>query len=500
MERYFRISLSFFMITFFAAVVSFSGCSSDDNPADPNPVDTTGNNDTNSTTIDEKIRTIVFVHGEMEASDVYTRMTQLFAANGYDNAQLQVLDFQNYFTGSEPDVDNMATQLAQKIDAVLQTISDDRVDIVAHGAGVQAVQEYLVKNGGTGTLAHVVFAGGEYDMTLTLEGDITPDPCAYMTIRSNGNDDLQNGNASYGEIAGAEHVIGDGLDNIQLVTDPGMFAEVFEFFTGTEPQETTIPNHIPGKEYTIKGRVIDFIDNTPIAGVYVTPITIRTLSNGEIQRQVGGVSPMETDADGNFSYTVTFGPDQHTEFLVRSITGAHYDMHIYCRPWRDNVHTLRLRMAPRSSSGSDAQRGFTSALRTGDHSIFFVHSLNQAMQFSDDDLQINRFNPAYESIGTASLLTAGNAPDAGASATAGNTFMLALFDYDQNQTDGTGPLAAQALNVFGINSYDAYLIGKPANHQTQVTLNGQTIGMQNFASNGGAGSNNSGFSMAIFGY
>ncbi|PLX27572.1 MAG: hypothetical protein C0600_10245 [Ignavibacteria bacterium] len=500
MERYFRISLSFFMITFVAAVVTFSGCSSDDNPADPNPpVDTTGNNDTNTTTIDDKVRTVVFVHGFMEASDVYTQMTQLFAANGYDEAQLQVFDLENYFTGTTANVQAMAAQLASKIDAVLQTISDDRVDIVAHGIGVNAVQEYLVNNGGTDKLAHIVFAGGSYDLTLAVQGDITPAPCAYMTIRSNGLDDLQNGDASYGEIAGAEHVVGTGLDNIQLVTDPAMFEEVFEFFTGTEAQATSIPNSIPGETYTIKGRVIDFIDNTPISGIYVTPITIRTLSNGEIQRQTG-TQTLETDADGYFTYTVTFGPEQHTEFLLRSVTGSHFDMHVYCRPWRADAHTVRLRMAPRSASGSQLLREFSSSLRTGDHSNFFVHSLNQAMQFNDDALSITRYNPAFEQIGEVSLLTAGNAPAAGVSSVAGNTFIVAVLDYDGNQADGTGPIATSGLNMFGLNSFDAYLAGKPANHQTQVTFNGQTIGMQNFASNGGLGANNGGFSMAIFGY
>jgi pimeloyl-ACP methyl ester carboxylesterase len=485
-----------FTLLFVTAALSVTGCSDDDNPADPNPTDTTGNNDTGKSTIDDKVRPVVFVHGTFEASDLYTQMVQLFARNGYTDAQLHAFDFESYFSGTAPDFDIMAAQLKATVDAVLQQTNETRVDIVAHGIGVETVQRYLANMDGTSTLAHVVFTGGAYDLTV---GDPTPDPCKYMTIRSDGSDELQGGNSSYGELDGATNEVLPGRDNIELATDPAAFEKIFTFFTGSAPAQNSLDAPRPGETYTVSGRVIEFIDNTPVSGVYVTPIPIRTLSNGEIQRQIGG-SPVETDAQGRFTFDITLSPDTHYEFRIQNITGSHFDMHVYVQPFRHDVSTMRLRMVPRAAGGSQHLASFSTAMRTGDHANFFVHTLNEAMQFADDDLQIARFDAAYDPIGTVSVLTQGNAPSAGVSANAGNTFILALLDYDQNQQDGTGPISASGINMYGINSFDAYMAGKPANQQTQVTFNGRTIGTQNFASSGGIGASNGGFTMVQFEY
>ncbi|MBN1448579.1 MAG: hypothetical protein JXA28_11660 [Bacteroidetes bacterium] len=499
MERFFRFSLSLFTILFIAVVITTTGCSDDDNPSDPNPTDTTGNNDTNQTTIDDRVRPVVFVHGFLEAADVYTQMTQLFALNNYTAAQLYPFDLQSYITDTEADIAAMANQIGTQVEAALQAGSETRVDIIAHGIGVTAVQHYIATMNGSEKLAHVVYAGGEYDMSITVNGDITPAPCKYLTLRSDGKDDLQNGNSSYGQLTGATNEVMAGMDNIQLVTAPEAFAKVYRFFTGSAPQKTSFDNPRPGQDYTIRARAIDIIDNTPVAGLNVTAVEIRTLSSGEIQRQSSPES-FTTDADGFFTYTANLGPDHHTEFWIRSLTGSHFDMHIYVQPWRQDVQTFRLRMIPKATAGSQLLTQFSSAMRTGDHSIFLVYSQNQALQAGEDDLLLKRFNPALEPIGELSLLTPGNAPAAGVSSTGGNTFMLTVLDYDTNQQDGTGPIQTTGLHGFGMSSFDAYLAGKPSNHQTQVVLNGRTIGVQNFASNGGLGASNGGFTMVHFEY
>jgi len=494
MDRFFRISTFAFTLFFIAASFAVTGCSSDDNPTDP-----PGNNDTTTSTIDEKVRPVIFVHGTFEAADIYTQMTQLFARNGYTAAQLNAFDFADYLTGSDADAQKMATQFSAQVDAVLAQTGETRVDVVAHGFGVQAVQHYLVNMQGTAKLAHVVYTGPSYDMALTVAGDITPAPCDYMTLRSDGSDDLQQGNSSYGELTGATNEVMAGLDNIQLATNPVVFEKVYEFFTGEAPAENSLLAPRPGETYNISGRVISFIDNMPVAGVYVTPIPIRTLGNGEIQRQIGG-SPVETDTEGRFSFDVTLSPETHYEFRIQNLDSRYFDMHVYVQAFRDDVTTMRLRLVPRSSTGSAPLTAFSAAMRTGDHANFLVHTLNEAMQSSDDILRLARFDAFFDPIGEVSVLTPGNAPSAGASATAGNTFILALLDYDQNQQDGTGPIQTNGLNMYGINSFDAYMAGLPANQQTQVTFNGRTIGTQNFASNGDVGRSNSGFCIVQFEY
>ncbi|MCB2204296.1 hypothetical protein KQI65_06060 [bacterium] len=494
MQRFFKSTMYVFTLLFIAASIAATGCSDDDGPVDP------GTNDTGSTSnMDEKVRPVVFVHGQFEAGDLYTQMAQLFARNGYTDAQLDAIDLVSYINGSDPDVAEMATQISAAVDALISSSGESRVDIVAHGIGVNAVMHYIANMQGTDKLAHVVYTGGLYDLSLAVNGDVTPGPCDYMTVRSDGSDELQGGNSTYGELNGASNEQMAGLDNVELATDPAVFAKVYKFFTGENPGQTSLHAPRPGETYTVSGKVIEFIDNRPVQGVYVTAIPIRTLSNGEIQRQIGG-SPVETDAGGNFSFDITLSPETHYEFRIQNLNSSYYDMHVYVQAFRENVNTLRFRMIPRSPSGSQPLTTLSTAMRTGDHANFFVHTLNEAMQSAEDNLTLTRFNPAFEPIGEVSVLTPGNAPAAGVSAMAGNTTVLAILDYDMNQSDGTGPISASGINMFGINSFDAYLIGQPSNHQTQVKFNNSTLGVQNFASKGGVGASNGGFTLVQFEY
>ena len=493
MQRFFERSFSLFGVLFIAALISFGGCSDDDSPTKPDPTDTT------QTTIDDKIRTIVFVHGTNEAADVFTQLTQRFALNGYTEAQLVAFDIEDYYTGSEIDITKMATQLQTVVNTALTGTTGARVDIVAHGSGANAVQHWLVNMGGTAKAAHVVFAGGSYDMALTVSGDITPAPCKYMTIRSDGKDAAQQGNTQYGNLAGATNEVFAGHDNLELLSSEGPFEKMYKFMTGIAPTEKNMPNSRIGMTYEIKGRVINFIDNTPIASAMVIPIKIRTLSGGDIQRQVGG-TVITADANGYFTLSDVVGPDQHLEFLVRSGTQGHFDMHIYRQPWRANSHTERLRMVPRSAAGSDPLRAFTAAMRTGDHAVMMVMAQNHTLIHGRDDVTIKRFNPAFEPIGEVKVLTQSNAPVPGSTAQNGNTWFVSLFDYDGSKSDGTGPIAAPGLNHWGVNSFDCFLDASTTNFQSQISVNGVVLGTFNYKSSGASGGNNAGFNLIQFEY
>ena len=369
---------------------------------------------------------------------------------------------------------------------------------MAHGAGAKAVQNYLATRGGTAKVAHVVYAGPEYDLTINLGGDVTPAPCKYMTLRSNGKDALQFGNAEYGSLTGAQNEQLPDLDNRQLVSSTLSFTKIFVFLTGGAPPLTRLRTPTPGVTYQIRGRVINFFDNTGVSGASVVPVKILKLAEGDIQRQVGGTT-ITTDANGYFDFSNELGLDSYLEFWVRFPTGTHYDMHIYRQPWRADSKTERLRVIPRSG-GSTMLTQFSAAMRTGTHANAIVYTQNQVMHHGRDNVLVKRYDAALVSLGDLQLLTAGNAPPAGASGTAMNTFMLCLLDYDLNKQDGTGPIASPALNIFGLNSFDILLDATVTNYQSRFDLNGETIGTFNYRSSGAVGSNNSGFNIIQFEY
>ncbi|MFA6234331.1 MAG: hypothetical protein WC824_09165 [Bacteroidota bacterium] len=498
MERFFRFTLSLSGVLFAFAILTFGGCSSE-TPGDPGPVDTTGNNDTNTVKIDDKIRTIIFVHGTNEAVDVFSELTQRLMLNGYSENQIVALDFESYYTGSEIDIQKMATQLNSWIVSAMTASGETRIDIIAHGSGANVVQHWLVNMGGTVKAAHVIFAGGSYDMSLTVSGDVTPGPCKYQTLRSDGKDAAQQGNTQYGSLSGATNDQLAGLDNLQLVSDKSAFEKMYKFLTGAAPAVTTMPNARIGMTYVIKGRVINFIDNTPIGGATVIPIKIRTLAAGDIQR-ITGLGTITADANGYFTFSDEIGPEQHLEFLVRTGTQSHYDMHIYRQPWRSHSITERLRMIPRSGGGSDILNNFSAAVKTGNHAVMMVMTQNRTMQFGRDDVKMRRYNPAFDPIGEVSVLTQSNAPVPGGTAENGNTWFLTLQDYDLNGQDGTGPINAAALNLWGINSFDCFLDANTTNFQTQAEVNGVVLGTFNYRSSGASGGNNAGFNLIQFEY
>ena len=499
MERFFKHSLAVFGLFFVVALLTLGGCSSEDSPTDPNPADTTGNHDTNTVTIDDKVRTIIFVHGTNEAADVFTQLVQRFALNGYTEAQLVAIDLQEYYTGTDIDIAKMATQLQTAVNAALGGNATARVDVIAHGSGANAVQHWLVNMAGTEKAAHVVFVGAQLDMSLTASGDITPAPCKYLTIRSDGADAAQNGNAQYGSLTGATNEQYAGLDNLQLLAESAPFQRMFSFLTGTAATEKNMPNSRIGMTYEIKARVIDFIDNTPIAGATVVPMKIRVLSSGEIQRQ-STTTVLTSDANGEVTFSDVVGPDQYVELWVRTGTQAYYDMHIYRQPWRANSHTERLRVIPRSATGSDPLRAFAGAVRNGTHAIMMLMTQNRTLQFGRDDITVKRFNSAYEPLGEVKVLTQGNAPVPGGTAQDGNTWLLSMFDYDGNGSDGTGPISAPGLNMWGVNSFDCFLDAATTNNQTQFELNGAVLGVFNYRSSNQSGGNNAGINIVQFEY
>lgn len=497
MIRYLRMTLTASATLFAAAILTFAGCSKDENTPTPPPDDTTHTQDTNST-IRDTIRPVVFVHGFLEAADAYAVATQLFALNGYAANQLHAFDFVNCINDQAPNVAAMATQLQNRVTGVLQGTGADRVDIVAHGVGVQAVQVYLATLGGTAKVAHVIYAGGLIDPSITVSGDITPAPCKYLTLRSDGNDLLQNGNPDAGALNGAKNTQMTGLDNIQLIATSQPVLEMYRFITGKNPTVLYVPPSKVGGSYEIKGRVIGIFDNTPIAGATVIARKIRTLTGGEIQ-VMANAQVLTSDADGYFSFTDVVGMDQSLEFLVRKAPD-YTDMHIYRQQFRANSAVERVRMIPRSG-GIPMVQALNAALKTGTHGITLFHSQNQALVSGRDGIQAKRFDPQFNPIGDPVTVTnAQNCPPATAGALTGSTFLLCLLDYDLNGQDGTGPVGTPALNAYGINSFDLFLNATTTGYQTQYVINTTTIGTLNYKSSGTPGTNNSGFNIVQWEY
>jgi pimeloyl-ACP methyl ester carboxylesterase len=479
------------------ALLAAPGCSKDDPVTPPPPTDNT---------VKEKIRPIVFVHGFLEAADAFSPMSGLFTLNSYTDAQVNAFDFEGCITGNTADVAKMTEQLKSKIAAVIAATGTDRVDIVAHGIGVQAVQQYLAKQNGVGSVAHVAFLGGIIDATQTVDGSLTPAPCKFITFRSNGQDATQGGDAAKGTLQGADNRQIAGLDHQQLLASSDVFTAIHTFFTGQDPAIKKLPATANLTGYTLKLRVINFFDNTPVPGANVRFIW---LMKGRAERQSNAKRPdYLTDAQGYVTVVDTVNPFFDLEIYVFFKTSQqqqqYQDMHIYRQPWRASSTCERLRVMPKTGGSTFAQAIYQGIATSALHSIVILHAPFQALYSGRDQASIDAYDmntpPDYYAQKSVDLINAATAPPPGSSAQGSNTSMLFAFDMYSDKSDAPGPIPVAALNAYLINSYDVFLNATTVSANYGILkLNAKSLAFRCYRT-AGASANTGGFNLVQFDY
>ncbi len=438
---------------FVALILLAPGCSKDDStPVTPpdDPVDTTGR-------VLDKIRPVVFVHGALEAADSWVVLYQWFILNGYKSSELHAFDFVGGMTTLTPDIPSLAATLKTQVEGVIANTGADRVDIVAHGVAAKVVQHYITKLDGVGKVAHVAFCGGVIDAGLTLDGTLTPKPLKFLTLRSDGADAVQGGNAGAGTMTGATNKQLAGLDHHQLISQYAPFAEIFAFFSGASPKSRVFPNYRVGVTYEMKFKVVDFFDNTPVPDANIRYIW---LLRGTAERQVPART-FTSDANGDFAVSDLLA---NYDLEIWISAPNHYDMHIHRQPWRANSPYERLRMIP-ITGGSPWLQAFRSGLQVDPGTaVAIVHTQNQALVKGRDEATMDDID----------ILTAGNAPT-GAGTTGGNTRFLCLSDYDHNGQSGTGPVSIPTMNTFGVNSFDYFMDAGIAMQTSRAVVNNKIM-------------------------
>jgi len=433
--------------------------------------------DTTTIAITEKIRPIVFAHGQYEAADAWTPFSQLFGLNGYAENSLYAFDFEEYFNGTIPNVMTMATQLQSKVNSVIQQTGTDRVDIVAHGVGAQAVQYYITKLEGTKNVAHVAFLAGIYDTTLALEGNLTPWPIKFITVRSDGQDATQGGDLGKGGLLGATNTQVSGLDHQQMLETEAGFASIFQFFCGQAAKKTKIPATQLLRTYNIKGRVISFFDNKPVPNASVKFYYISADDAG--RQSTNGWRFLTSDANGYFSLSDTVRPISKLEIAVEA--NGYSISHIYRQSWRENSMFERVRVLPKPALSGASKVILADVTMNSSSAVTILFSPYRAIYNGRDQVYVRK------EIGDPSdkvfdIVNPATAPTPGSGAVGSNTTVMFLYDALANQTDGSGPTGSPALNQFFINSYDIYFSAAGALTFNWCIMNNQKLNFQGWRS------------------
>jgi pimeloyl-ACP methyl ester carboxylesterase len=341
---------------------------------------------------------ILFVHGAGDDATVWYTVFWRFETNGYDPHRLFTIDFTNPvparpedYGKPHPGRSTMAEQLielAAKIDEVKRITGEDKLVLVAHSRGGNAVRNYIKNTNGVSSIStavlcaslnHGIFASDDPEQLLSESNasgyflrqvnhgptEATPG-VRFLTLRSDTNDrwvqpllppshpaaggrtDAPSGiGYDSPELTGANNIVLPGLDHKEVARHPTAFREMYRFITGKDPERLGVmPEVQPVLDGKVTGLTADLPTNLPVAGAEIDIFEISTETGVRL-----GQAPVHhrtTGADGRWG-PFTANPQAHYEFVL-TVPGYPVQ-HIYRTPFPRSSAILNLR--PRAFAESD---------------------------------------------------------------------------------------------------------------------------------------------------
>ncbi|WP_046868577.1 alpha/beta fold hydrolase [Microvirga massiliensis] len=343
---------------------------------------------------------IIFVHGDGDDAEIWYTVLWRFESNGYDPRRLIAIDFPNPGTGrpgnyGQPHPGRSTTgeqliELAARVEEVRRSISQDKVVLVAHSRGGNAVRNYIKNGGGHATVTAAVLCacpnhgtyasrapefrlgetnGWGHFLRQLNEGPTEATPgVRFLTIRSDRNDrwfqpalppdhPVAGGrtgvpsNAVYDspELTGATNLVLPGADHKEAARSPRAFEAMYRFILEREPAHLDIlPEARPILDGKVTGLVGNLPTNLPLEGAEVE---IFAVSPDTGERLGGAAHRRVTGADGRWG-PFEADPAAYHEFVLAA--PGYPVEHIYRPPFPRSSTVLRLR--PRGfAQDSDAQ-------------------------------------------------------------------------------------------------------------------------------------------------
>lgn len=275
---------------------------------------------------EERVLPLIFVHGLAGSASQYQTQAMRFASNGYPADH--ILTFE-YNTAGIPEITRAAAgelspDLDVLIDEALAELGAEQVYLVCHSLGTRVCGHYLAEAGQAVKVAGYIAIDGQ-------TGDSCPGDSNCMGIFVNEQGRLGSVNAHFPDEA-----------HVQVATSEASFAAQFEFFTGVEPERTTILSS--RGDVAISGRAVYFPANTGAAG---TRLQIWEVDADSGERL--GSSPLasfDIGSDGHWG-PAKLDPQAHHEFLLQRPGRAEH--HFYRQPLIKGSHLVRLNTSPAGS-------------------------------------------------------------------------------------------------------------------------------------------------------
>jgi pimeloyl-ACP methyl ester carboxylesterase len=352
---------------------------------------------------------ILFVHGDSDSAVIFDTVLWRFESNGWDPKRLFTVNFSHPvgvrdYSKPNPNrstFDEEMKELAARVAEVLAETGEDKLILVAHSRGGNAVRHYIKNGGGAAHVSVAILAATGNHGVRGLESEtnyrefhkdgaflrqLNDGPTEavagirWLTLRSdNGDEFFQPTRVRFGhpeepsgirydgpELTGATNVVLPGLTHGEVLKDPAAFGEMYRFITGREPTHTDIvPEAVPVLSGMITRMAGDDELNIPFVGAL---LEIYEVSSTTGERLGAAVHQKTTGADGVWG---PFGakPDAYYEFVM-SCQGYPVN-HIYWAPFPRSSSVLHLR--PRALHDDDRTVGSAVVLFDNNGSMALGH-------------------------------------------------------------------------------------------------------------------------------
>lgn len=292
----------------------------DDSEADDDATD-----DDTAPECDATRRPIVFAHGFMEEGDAFAAQSMRFASNGYCPQRIHAFDWNTlaYDFAAQ-------TQLLDSfIDDVRTADNAEQVDLIGHSMGGGLGFDYLRDEARAAKVAHYAHVAS-FDMGAVPHGASTINLCSQADYI-----------VGVTTIEGAENIIFDDLDHLEMITSAASFTEMYRFFNdGEQPATSAIT---PDEDIELSGRAVVIGTNDPapqheIAIYQVDPATGERLADEPD-------ALLLTDAGGYWSGFAA-APGTYYEFACTDPDGLFPTLHYYREPFMRSCDKVYFRVFP----------------------------------------------------------------------------------------------------------------------------------------------------------
>jgi hypothetical protein len=386
------------------------------------------------------IRPMIFVHGYTGSAYQFEWQAMRFSSNGYPKEYLNAFEYESVlWRGNIPFQTATLAALDARIDAILKQTGADKVELLGHSQGTAVsvayltssparaakVAHYAALDGGTGTS----LPGGV--PTLAMYGEFG------MCVPRYG--------AAVCQITGATNVVIPKSPHNETAVSPVSFGYMYKFFTGQDPETTSVVPDNDGHIY-LAGRAVLYPQNVGVAGA--------NLEIYELNGETGARKHNRPDALYPIDATGNFGP-------FHAKAGAYYEFnvvrpgenhHFYFEPRVRSDYFMRLNTSPVGQGLGELMT------RNPDQTNLIITKnrewLGDRSDGFNDVLSLNGIN----------IVNAANAPTP--------HMLVAYFVCDwlsDKITDLTAPIPVPALNTTFLSSVDVYLQGAtPANASISI--------------------------------